>query len=451
MVKSQGMRKVAVSGTSDISTKTINIPANASDPFDNTASVTCKPLGSTFSVSDTSFWSTNLFQPKVEIIKSGPTTANYGDEITYTFTIKNLSSNDSPNLMLASISDDILSDLKAAALAASCDNLVYNGTCTFDVKYTIPVQGSGTTETKITNTVKVLYHPDGFPNNVTASDYHTVRVLPHSLITNSALCTVTNNTWRLLFTPDVNQTNGYKLNASNPGQVFYNMFYNGTGGEDVVVTLPYPFVTQGAVPIHVYSNVDVITTNGTTCLVPTGELANQTDQVTLTSYVPQKMGTTTTVTIHVPAGVTFAYLNIHLDYGLKKTTGYAKGGPSGNDAVLKNNTAVVVIADLQSYAFSDTTDGTVIAKTTNAFKKNPGIGGQGHTADGDAKPNTKVLIYQGTKLMSTVYTDEDGWYMWSYKWTGKAATFTVKMPAYNLSQSVTLKANGYLQVDFEVP
>jgi len=29
--------------------------------------------------------------------------------------------------------------------------------------------------------------------------------------------------------------------------------------------------------------------------------------------------------------------------------------------------------------------------------------------------------------------------------------FTVKLPAYNLSQTVTLKANGFLVVDFTVP
>ena len=68
------------SGASDTSTKAFTIPAGASDPFLNTASVTCKPVAatapvvgsSTFSVSDSSSWETQLFQPKVEIIKTGP-------------------------------------------------------------------------------------------------------------------------------------------------------------------------------------------------------------------------------------------------------------------------------------------------------------------------------------------------------------------------------------------
>ena len=67
-------------------------------------------------------------------------------------------------------------------------------------------------------------------------------------------------------------------------------------------------------------------------------------------------------------------------------------------------------------------------------------------------PNVKVQIYDSSnKLLATVYTDQDGWYMWQYKYTGKAATFTVKLPSYNLSQAVTLKSNGFLLVNFTVP
>ena len=65
------------------------------------------------------------------------------------------------------------------------------------------------------------------------------------------------------------------------------------------------------------------------------------------------------------------------------------------------------------------------------------------------RPNVKVQIYDSSnKLLATVYTDQDGWYMWQYKYTGKAATFTVKLPNYNLVQSVTLKSNGFILVNF---
>ena len=42
--------------------------------------------------------------------------------------------------------------------------------------------------------------------------------------------------------------------------------------------------------------------------------------------------------------------------------------------------------------------------------------------------------------------------MWSYKYTGKATTFTVKLPNNgNASQSATLKSNGYLNIPFILP
>jgi hypothetical protein len=41
--------------------------------------------------------------------------------------------------------------------------------------------------------------------------------------------------------------------------------------------------------------------------------------------------------------------------------------------------------------------------------------------------------------------------MWQYKYTGKATTFTVTLPRYGLSRSVTLKSNGFLVVSFLVP
>lgn len=75
---------------------------------------------------------------------------------------------------------------------------------------------------------------------------------------------------------------------------------------------------------------------------------------------------------------------------------------------------------------------------------------------GDPVKNAKVQIFLGTSktATATVYTDEDGWYMWQYKWTGKAASFVVKMipplpyKQTTQSQTVTLKANGYLVINF---
>ena len=40
--------------------------------------------------------------------------------------------------------------------------------------------------------------------------------------------------------------------------------------------------------------------------------------------------------------------------------------------------------------------------------------------------------------------------MYAYKHTAKAATYTVKVPAYSKSTAVTVKANGFAAVNFDV-
>lgn len=250
--------------------------------------------------------------------------------------------------------------------------------------------------------------------------------VPPSTVTDSSLCV-------------------FDRNASSPGQFFYNVFYVGEGGTSITITLPYPFVTQGAVPIHIYSSVATTTVNGTRCFVPGTEIGNSSQRVTLTGYTG--MGSTQTVTVQLPplpGG--FAYINMHLDYGLKITSGCTRGA---------NDTAVCAgqsIVNGQGYSFSDTNGGNPTVYSENSFKKNPGVGGLVlKNGAGNPVPNVTVEIYQSTKLLGTVYTDQDGWYMWSYKYTGKAVTFTVKLPAHGLSQSGTLKSNGFLNVNFTVP
>src|SRR5262249_857558 len=91
-----------------------------------------------------------------------------------------------------------------------------------------------------------------------------------SSVTDSSLCTfdvdesLTGDQFKLIFTPDQSPSS-WKLNASNPGQYYYNVFYSGSGNTTVQLTLPYPFVTQGAVPIHIYTSVTPTTKNGITC------------------------------------------------------------------------------------------------------------------------------------------------------------------------------------------
>ncbi|HET8652952.1 MAG TPA: hypothetical protein VFM13_10310, partial [Gaiellaceae bacterium] len=276
-----------------------------------------------------------------------------------------------------------------------------------------------------------------------------------SAVTDSALCTfdydsgTAGDQFRLLYTPSP-QSAGYKLNASNPGQFYYNVFYAGTGGDSVTLTLPYPFVTQGAVAVHVYSSVDTVTTpGGQTCYVPGDEIGHYSPSITLGDYATA-YDFTQTVNVPVSPVADFAYINIHLDYGLKGTAPYAKDG--SNNAVDPADVTKVLIPDLQEYGFTNSVGPGDSVMSRNVFKKNPGIAGLVlKSSTTDPVGNAKAQIYQGTKLMTTQYADEDGWFMWQYKYTGKATTFTVKLPAYGLSKAVTLKANGFVAVDFLTP
>jgi hypothetical protein len=284
-------------------------------------------------------------------------------------------------------------------------------------------------------------------------DQGSCQIVP-SGVTDSSLCPIPGDEFKLIFTPDMSAS-AYKMMASNPGQFYYNTLieHKGTGTtQSVTISLPYPFVTQGAVPAHVYSTVEVNTKD---CYVTGTEVKNFNKVLTIDPLVCT-FGTPSAYTIDVPnpdPGKSY-YLNIHLDYGLKKTTPYTN---LNNDAVRTSCT----IEDQTPYEFSDSANSGESGTITNAntFKKNPGIGGMMLTKSSDNPvKNIPVQIFSGTdtssrgKILATMTTDVDGWAFYSYKWTGKAATFTLK-PQYTgiPVQTLTLKANGFVWTTFLVP
>src|SRR5262249_34531611 len=80
--------------------------------------------------------SVNLFQPKVQVIKTGDSLSEVGATVHYHFVINNLSSSDSPALVLDSITDTLLGDLSGLAPAA-CDTLAFGASCSFDATYVV--------------------------------------------------------------------------------------------------------------------------------------------------------------------------------------------------------------------------------------------------------------------------------------------------------------------------
>jgi 5-hydroxyisourate hydrolase-like protein (transthyretin family) len=172
-----------------------------------------------------------------------------------------------------------------------------------------------------------------------------------------------------------------------------------------------------------------------------------------------------TVSGKVPA-TGMVYVTIHLDYGLKRTgswklTGTSTLNPVSNLAMPDVNNASgfgsgpVTILGYQPYSFARSV-GSDVAPTTpssyNEIKKFAGfLGFVTDTGTGKPLGNVKITIYDpANKLLTTQYTDADGYYMYAYKHTAKSATYTVKVPAYNKAAAMTVKANGFAAVDFEV-
>jgi len=143
------------------------------DPLVNTVTLTCSPDGFPNVLETSASHSTNLFQPAVEVTKTGPDMATIGETITYHFTINNLSSADSPDLILVSVTDTVLGDLTAAASAAGCDTLASGSSCGFTFDYTI----QATDPNPLVNIVTIHYNPEGFPNDITDFDEHSL-ILP---------------------------------------------------------------------------------------------------------------------------------------------------------------------------------------------------------------------------------------------------------------------------------
>ncbi len=158
--------------------RTRTVQAGDPDPLENTATVTCSPEGFPNVLTASDSHSVNLFQPGVRVDKTGPSTAQPGQTVTYTYTITNTGSADSPSLILDSVTDDKVGNLTAIAAANGCSTLsTPGGTCTFTASFTIPAAASN----PFVNTVTVHYHPNGFPNDIKDDDDHSVGVIRPSV------------------------------------------------------------------------------------------------------------------------------------------------------------------------------------------------------------------------------------------------------------------------------
>lgn len=399
--------------------------------------------------------------PVIEVTKEADTgyVLTSGESVVYRVEVRNDSVATDP-VTVQSLLDDLYGELTDAGNLALVDTTCTAGTIapgdTYGCEFTVLVQTDqlgGITDT-VTATAT-----DDEGNEVSDVDEATVIVVPPSAVTSSALCEydvdpdLDGAQFRLVFTPDLKDSPNYKLPASNPGQHFYNVFYAGSGPADLEVTVPYPFVTRGAVPVHAYGALSVTSVDGLDCFVPdpASEAWSSQAQITLEDYVDPGYGGTAKLSLSgVPVPNGFVYLTIHLDYGLKGTTGYM---PDGSANALDFESQDLVIPTLFGHTFAvsgNQTDNQTV-QNANVFKEIRGIAGLVTDGDGNALPGVQVEVTGPDAVpLESVITDGDGWFLFAYRHKGRAALYTVHLPAYGLSHPVELRANGFAEADFEV-
>jgi len=148
----------------------------------------------------------NLFQPSATMtVTASPDTATFlGQVITYTYTVNNTSSSDSPDLALGtpndSFTDTLLGDLEGVALAAidALDGIADGDTTlasgqSISFTATRAIQAGDPTPLYDTGTVvfTLAQNLGAFPNLITAQDSASVTLLPHLTIAKAATGGVT--------------------------------------------------------------------------------------------------------------------------------------------------------------------------------------------------------------------------------------------------------------------
>ncbi|TXS91221.1 hypothetical protein FV139_15885 [Parahaliea maris] len=154
-----------------------NRTAPVSDEVTNTATVSCTIAGFQNVVGDSDSHTVPLFQPAIDVVKSGDDYTKVGDTINYSATLTNNSSTNTPALVIDSISDSLAGDLVAGpnVVSSDCGASLGNGaSCTVEFSYiTQEADDDGT----LNNTVTVQTSVTDFPNDIDDTDDHEATIL----------------------------------------------------------------------------------------------------------------------------------------------------------------------------------------------------------------------------------------------------------------------------------
>ncbi len=220
-------------------------------------------------------------------------------------------------------------------------------------------------------------------------------------------------------------------------------------------------------PVHLYGDVAVFVDEaGRSCFLPGDDGTGYELPVTLADHVDTggdgKPDAATIVVSDVPSDG-FAYVAVHLDYGLKGgDERYLKAQKLGGLTDAVDEAAGVVIEDHTTYLFLATAGSTALTGDSiinvNDFKKLAGIGGFVWDEVNDPVVGAEVRLTIPASVrypqpFVSAITDEDGWYMIAYKHRGKAATFQMEVRLAGsvvASDQVRLGANSYAEVSFTV-
>jgi hypothetical protein len=326
-----------------------------------------------------------------------------------------------------------------------------------------------------------------------------VRIICPSLVTDSSLCTFDfdekeGRQFRLR-----NHVDGpeiYRITASNSGQFFYNIFYEGEPGAEVslLMEIPFPFVTVGGNPVHVYSNVTIAEEDGFLCLdldsacpdlgdngdigsqflitTEGGNFANSGAAIILLEDYESMADTTWVIIQGVMPESGYLVANIHLDYALKHTTGWERFGENLHGMV---GDIPVTIAECQTYTFGyEATGGAEdIVDSDSVQSVNKFMGGQRfgpshmrgfaglvQLEDGTPVEGASVTVFSpkgNIDSLGTVLTDSSGFYYLDTKTKYRKAVYDVVVvpfpdvdPDFMVTDSIMVKPNGFGMLNFTI-
>ena len=330
------------------------------------------------------------------------------------------------------------------------------------------------------------------------------------VVTDSALCIfdkdddpTNGRQFRDIFTHSTTTMGAYRDTATNPGQTFFNIFYDGPAGNgeefEIEVTLPYPYITKGGNPFHAVGGMtEFVNENGETCFIPegedipltiedaetNGEIPSKDYSISLGTYPGQTpmisttpgAGSTHTFIIRgltpennpMMAGEGMVYLRMHLDFGLKHTEPWNRGvdntdpeNPVVTDDAVSSTADTshpgieVTIWDNSAFQFSKDDQQVPPNSDTifkfNDFKKIQGAVGLALNSFENPIQGATVEFYKDDEMVGSIETDENGYYYIDYKHKGKRTDFTIKLLEYGLEHTEEMKANKFILYIFNVP